>query len=208
MKKILLITLLLNWQVVNAFQASKQAIPPQVKQQMLRYTWRPGCPVKLEDLAYLEVEHWGFDNKVHQGQLIVHTQVANEVMEIFAELYRQRYPIEKIKLMSDYQGNDEKAMRDNNSSAFNCRTKSMDPRAYSNHSYGRAIDFNARLNPLVSGRHTYPKNSKPYRDRNQNIPGMIHENDPLYQAFDKRGWFWGGHWQNTPDYQHFEKVAN
>jgi hypothetical protein len=41
-------------------------------------------------------------------------------------------------------------------------------------------------------------------DRNQEVKGMIKENDVCYNAFISEGFTWGGAWQNSKDYQHFE----
>lgn len=59
-------------------------------------------------------------------------------------------PIEKIRAAADYPGAaDELAMRDNNTSAFNCRGIPGSA-SYSQHAYGRAIDINPLVNPAVS----------------------------------------------------------
>ena len=47
--------------------------------------------------------------------------MADDVLEIFKELYDKEYEIEKIRLIDDYNGNDDASMADNNSSAFNFR---------------------------------------------------------------------------------------
>lgn len=32
-------------------------------------SWKPGCPVPVSDLRIAALTYWGFDNKVHIGQL-------------------------------------------------------------------------------------------------------------------------------------------
>ena len=54
--------------------------------------------------------------------MVVNAAIADEVLEIFQELYAIRYPIEKIRLVDDYDADDERSMADNNSSAFYYRT--------------------------------------------------------------------------------------
>lgn len=72
--------------------------------------------------------------------------------EIFHELYLAEYPIERIRLIDEYDGDDTVSMEDNNTSCFNYRvvdgTSSL-----SKHAYGMAIDINPLYNPYV----TYPK---------------------------------------------------
>jgi hypothetical protein len=44
---------------------------------------------------------------------------AAALTDIFKKLYENNYPIEKIRLVDEYDADDEKSMRDNNSSCFN-----------------------------------------------------------------------------------------
>ncbi len=77
--------------------------------------------ISYDELRYLTVLHHGYDGFVHIGELIVNACVADEVLQIFKELYLMGYPIEKMRVMSCYGGSDELSMEDNNSSAFNFR---------------------------------------------------------------------------------------
>lgn len=52
------------------------------------------------------------------GEMIVNSKLANEVLEIFEEAYMLKYPIEKIKLIDEYNADDELSMSDNNTSCF------------------------------------------------------------------------------------------
>ena len=36
---------------------------------------------------YIHVLHVGFDNQVHEGELVVNKDIADDVLEIFKELY-------------------------------------------------------------------------------------------------------------------------
>src|ERR1700739_772312 len=109
-------------------------------------TWRPGCPVEPAQLRRVDVDHIGFDGQTHRGELIVNEDLVPEVITIFEQLYRQRFPIEKIRTVDHYPAaDDELSMEDNNTSAFNCRGI-PGTNQWSQHAYGRAID----LNPLVN----------------------------------------------------------
>jgi len=159
----------------------------------------------LEDLRLLTVCHRGFDGADHQGELIVHESVAEEVLEIFKELHDLQFPIEKIQLVSRYDYSDDLSMAANNSSGFNFR-KVQGTNHLSWHAYGLAIDINPRINPyiLASGE-VLPHNGERYTDRGLEVPGMILEDSPVVKIFKSYGWEWGGDWDVVKDYQHFQK---
>ena len=126
------------------------------------------------------------------------------MVDIFKELYEEKYPIEKIRLIDEYDAIDEKSMEDNNTSAF-CYRVIEGTNKLSNHAKGCAIDINPLQNPQVINGIAYPKKAEQYVDRTLSMKGMIKKGDSIYKAFIKRGWSWGGDWKN-PDYQHFEKL--
>ena len=74
--------------------------------------------VDINTLSYLQISYFGFDGKSHTGEMIVNSKLANDVLAIFKELYEIRYPIEKIKLIDEYNANDELSIEDNNTSCF------------------------------------------------------------------------------------------
>jgi|GEM_PF-431157 len=160
--------------------------------------------IKFGDLSYLKLTFYGFDNKIHNGEMVVNKEIAPEVVDIFKELYEKKYPIEKMKLIDDYDGDDEASMQDNNTSAF-CYRGIAGSDTLSNHAKGLAIDINPKQNPHVTAAAVMPKGSEMYANRDDIKKGMIRKYDLCYKAFTDRGWSWGGHWKN-PDYQHFEKL--
>ena len=166
-------------------------------------SWKPGCPVPVKDLAYLEISHCGYDGKMHLGEMIVHKKVASEVVDIFKDLYAQGFPIEKMLLIEHYGCDDAKSMADNNSSSFNCRMVKGSRTKLSKHSYGLAIDINPRDNPYVKNNEVSPPGGR--TDRTKAAKGMIVKGGPCYRAFVEKGWKWGGDWKSLKDYQHFEK---
>lgn len=169
-------------------------------------SWRPGCPLEPARLRRVEIDYLGMDTQTHRGELIVHEDVVPEVIEIFEQLRQARYPIEKMQTPDHYPGaDDELSMRDNNTSAFNCRDIPGTGN-WSLHAYGRAIDINPLLNPYIDSTGAFqPANAAPYLDRNRLDPGLLHDGDPAVQIFTDRGWRWGGDWQTPKDYQHFER---
>ncbi|MEF9992233.1 MAG: M15 family metallopeptidase [Romboutsia sp.] len=182
---------------------SHSPIPDHIKDKMLGKSMPHNEPINFNSLSYLTLTYYSFDGSTHIGEMIVDKRVASEVVDIFEELYNEKYPIEKIRLIDEYDANDNNSMVNNNSSAFCYRTISGTNKI-SNHGKGLAIDINPFQNPHVIGSNTSPKESYVYADRTNSSMGMIREGDAAYNAFTKRGWSWGGHWSN-PDYQHFEK---
>lgn len=166
--------------------------------------------ITYEDLAYVHVLHYDFDGQVQQGELICNRVIAQDLVEIFTELYENQYPIEKIRLIDVYGGDDEASMQDNNTSCFNYRTVSGKTNL-SNHSYGLAIDINPLYNPYVRTKNgkllVSPDNGVDYADRSAEFLYKIDREDLCYKLFMEHGFTWGGAWNSVKDYQHFEKVG-
>ena len=84
-------------------------------------TYRAGCPVPVSDLHYLRLSHWDFAGRVRRRAVIA-AKHADEVVTVFRRLYQARFPLQRMKLASEYGGDDEKSTAANNTSGFNCRT--------------------------------------------------------------------------------------
>lgn len=166
-------------------------------------SWRPGCPVGLEGLRLLTFPHVTFDGDVAVGELIVAAEVADQIGDVFRQLFEAEYPIQRIELVDNYGGNDLASMQANNTSAFNCREVAGKPGVWSNHALGLAIDLNPLMNPYVSGSFVDPPEGVDYLDRSDVRLGMVVAGDPAVQAFLAMGWRWGGNWTGLKDYQHF-----
>ncbi len=211
MRRIILATLLLSISLFAEYKSNISHITPQIKKRMIEgNSWRKGCPVSLEDLRYLRVKHIDFSGEERMGEIIVHKEVSVEVTEIFKALYRTNYPINKMRLVSDYKGSDWQSIEADNTSAFNCR-KATGSKKFSKHSYGKAIDINPIENPYIfrSGKSSH-KASKPYLKRKRTSEStlqraMLLPYDKATKIFKKYGWKWGGDWSGVKDYQHFSK---
>ena len=166
------------------------------------------CTTPRSELRYLRVLHRNAEDSVLHGELVCNKAIAEDLLDIFRKLYEAHYPIEHIRLIDDYEADDELSMRDNNSSSFCFRVVSGTTKL-SKHARGLAVDINTRYNPYVrtrNGRHLVsPDNSLPYVDRTKSFPYKIEEGDLCYRLFIEHGFTWGGHWQTMKDYQHFEK---
>ena len=165
------------------------------------------APVKITDLRYVHLLYVDFDGEQHEGELLVHRLVADEVMEIFEALYQARYPLRSVRLVDDYGQpfTDGLSMSADNTSAYCCRNVTGKT-YFSMHSYGLAIDVNPVENPYIRPDGSFaPLESEPYLDRKDLRPGMITEDDLCYRLFTEHGWTWGGHFKGETDYQHFSK---
>lgn len=182
-------------------------IPDDIFEKMQGKSYKENCTVPREELRYLHILHVGFDNNTHEGELIVNKRIAEDVLDIFKELYKAGYQIEKVRLIDEYNAQDELSMRDNNSSAFNFRYISYST-TLSKHAMGLAVDINTLYNPYikqVDGRlNIEPANAVQYVDRNRQFPHKIDHQDLCYKLFTKYGFEWGGDWEDSKDYQHFE----
>ncbi len=210
--KILIVSILASVGIYANYHASIHPIDKKTEQRMRKgHSYKNGCPVSLGNLRYLRLTYRGFDGKDHTGEMVVHKDVAKEVTQIFGELYRMKYPIRRMRLVSDYGGSDFRSIEADNTSAFNCRPVTGGKK-WSNHAYGKAIDLNPLENPYISrSGHIGHKASLPYRRRVRKNPfrpeyrAVLLPGDPAVRAFKKRGWRWGGDWHSIKDYQHFDK---
>jgi hypothetical protein len=186
------------------------AAPPRLSPRVsdvppakLGASYQPGCPVPPARLRLIRMNHWGFDGRLHRGELIVHQDQVRPLLRVFAKAFDERFPIRRMRVMAEYGGSDAAAMADGNTSAFNCRRVTGDPRQVSRHSYGDAVDVNPVENPYVDGSgDVHPPAGRAGLDRSRPAQGMITAGDVIVTQMRAIGWHWGGHW-HPPDYQHF-----
>lgn len=182
-----------------------EPLSEEIKKRIRGVSWKEIAPYSIDDLVYIQVTYYDFDGKTHIGELIMHKLVAPDIIEIFKVLFEAQFPIEKMKLIDDYDASDEASMADNNSSALCVRSITNRQNELSRHSYGVAIDINPIQNPYISSDMILPKAGEDYQDRTNKRKGMIVEGDICYDAFVSHGWTWGGNWTSIKDYQHFQK---
>lgn len=168
--------------------------------------------ISLADLVYLHVLHVNFDGETAEGELICNRAIAQDLVEIFYELYLAEYQIEKITLIENYDGDDTASMADNNTSCFNYRPVDGTDHL-SKHAYGLAVDINPFYNPYVrytkdGGQLISPQGSEEYADRSKAFSYKIDTSDYCYRLFIEHGFAWGGNWNTSKDYQHFQKVLD
>ncbi|GIH24911.1 hypothetical protein Aph01nite_32210 [Acrocarpospora phusangensis] len=176
-----------------------------VTRDQVKYSWREGCPVTLDDLRLVTMTYWGFDNKAHTGHMVLNATVAKDVVSVFKKLYDDRYPIRRMEPVDAYKADDYKSIDADNTSAFNCRPATGSSH-WSQHAYGYAVDLNPLENPYLEadGSNAH-RNADAYVKRPLDKPGVINPGDKVVKAFAEIGWGWGGDWSGIKDYQHFSK---
>jgi hypothetical protein len=187
------------------FRSTVARIGPAVRARMGE-TWTPGCPVGLGDLRHVTVSFRGFDGRAHTGELVVHERVAADVVSVFARLYRARFPIEEMRLVTGADLEAHPTGDGNNTAAFTCRAARKQTR-WSAHAYGLAIDVNPFQNPYRRGDLVLPELAGAYLDRADRRPGMIRPGDAVTRAFAAIGWTWGGTWRSPRDLMHFSATG-
>ena len=188
------------------FTAAVTRITPAVAQRM-RWSHRSGCPVPLGALRHLRLSYVTFGGAARTGELVVHEDVAEDVVTVFERLYAARWPVARMRLVDAYHGDDDRSMAANNTSAYNCRRVGGSS-SWSEHAYGRAIDINPVQNPYVQAGSVAPPTGRRFADLDRSAgaevpPGTVRAGDVVVRAFAAVGWRWGGEWSSSKDYQHF-----
>jgi hypothetical protein len=163
------------------------------------------CEVSLDDLRYLIIPHHDGKGSIKIGELVCNKDVADEFIYLFKELFKNKYPVERMVLVDNYDADDQKSMKANNTSSFNYRVISGTDK-FSKHAYGMAIDINPLYNPYVKGSYVSPASGSQYADRKNASKYMLTRDDLVYKILhNKFGFTWGGDWESCKDYQHYEK---
>lgn len=185
----------------DEFAATVEGVSDDVAQ---RSTWSPECPVSLNELRYVTVAFWGFDERPHTGELLVHASVADDLVSVFRRLHEVRFPIEEMRITTAEELDAPPTGDGNLTSAFVCRP-SVSSSSWSQHAYGLAVDINSFHNPYRKGDVVVPELASAYLDREWHRPGMIQPGDAVTESFAAIGWGWGGNWSSAKDWMHFSR---
>lgn len=207
----------------------KEDIPENIKKQMEGVSMQNLSGTTYDDLSYLTIPYYNFEGKVKNGHMIVNKKLADEVLLIFQELYKIKYPIEKMEIIDNYTGSEHKtgdaldyaSIEANNTSAFNDRmtiTSSGVGTTPSLHAKGQAIDINPQINPYIradgSVSHSNAKKYATNRDKKEGWTDVekracITKDSEVYKIFGKYGWEWLGEGMASgdSDTQHFSKKS-
>jgi len=168
-----------------------------------RSSWSEKCPVTPDDLAYVVMPFWGFDNKPHTGEMLINADYATKVVPVFQYMYEHRFPIEEMRVTTWDEVNGTHYGDQNITISFECRRTTGGFTTWSAHASGLAIDINPFHNPWVRDGSVYPELADAYLDRTWLRPGMIETQRSIIAEFKKAGWFWGGNWGTFDDWMHF-----
>lgn len=164
----------------------------------------------LASLRVITVSYFGFDGHVHQGQIVMHAELQDDIVAFFDMALAMQFPIQKVIPISAllYMWNDETSCADNNTSGYNYRLIAGRNKL-SKHALGRAFDINPVQNIFLKYENLVETFRFP-QDGVYNIEakGTLTSNHPLVVLLKSRGWEWGGDWtieSGRIDYQHFEK---
>ena len=157
----------------------------------------------IDGLSLVDVLYYSFDGRKHQGQIIVNRELEDDVYEIFDFIEKILFPIGKVVPIIAYQWSDYNSMADNNSSSFNFRVIEGTTKL-SMHSLGRAVDINPVQNPVIYPNGVIAPQGAKYFPKER---GTFTEDNAIVQEFLRRGWHWGGNFDQPKDYHHFEKPS-
>ncbi len=186
----------------DGFASEIEPVPADV---LARSTWAPGCPVRADELSYVRLTFWGFDEQRHTGELLLARSVADDVVGVFRTLYEERFPFEELRVTARSELDAPPTGDGNDTGSFVCRPTTGATMTFSQHAYGLAIDLNPFQNPYTKGDLVLPELASSYLDRDRIRPGMITPDGVVVRAFEAIGWTWGGTWSSLKDYQHFSQ---
>ena len=155
----------------------------------------------LEALCLIDCRYIGYEGCLHAGQIVAHRELAGEIRDLFALLEAERFPVCRAAPIVRYGWSDEASMAADNTSAFNYRRVAGTDRL-SRHALGRAVDINPFRNPAITLDGAITPAGASYQPGR---PGTFSDGHPAVQAFQARGWRWGGHFTHLHDFHHFEK---
>ncbi|MCI0633658.1 MAG: M15 family metallopeptidase [Actinobacteria bacterium] len=198
----------------SGFHGKIDALPPALAAEMRGTTWKPGCPVPLDDMRVLHFNFWGLNGAIKRGPMVVNASVADDVLWVFHQLFEARFPLKRVGLTREFVPSKFEPIISSTRSvtaSFNCRpviTPLGPGDDFSQHAYGLAVDVNPVQNPFVTA-DGFVRNTeaRPYVDRSKDLPGMIHAGDVVVRSFAAIGWEWGGFWSGGKDYMHFSLLG-
>ena len=129
---------------------SSTSIPDSVAARMRGVSYPADAEIRLVELRYLQLSYIDFEGCPQVGEMVCNQAVAEDLVAIFRALYDARYPIRSMRLIDDFDGDDEASMEADNTSCFNYRRKTG-MKSLSKHALGLAVDVNPLENPYVRG---------------------------------------------------------
>ena len=165
----------------DGFASVVEQVPAEV---LARSTWAAGCPVGPDDLAYVQLTFWGFDDQRHTGELLLNRSVADDVVGVFRTLYESGFRSRSCGSHTRSELDAHPTGDGNNTESFVCRPTTGSTSTFSQHAYGLAIDLDPFQNPYTNGDLVLPELASSYLDRDDVRPGMITPDGVVVRAFE------------------------
>jgi hypothetical protein len=195
---------------VVAFHANAVPLSQPVRHELVAsHRWYSKCPVPLSGLRVVTMPYWGFDGRIHSGQIVTSASAVAPLMVVFRRLYAMHFPIHHMELSDEYGPPSAWPKDGDVTYSYSCRPAVPSPCTggtstghWSMHAYGLAIDINPVENPYVGCGQTRDKTAVSFMRRTPLRRGMV--TPAALDAFHAVGWGWGGSWYGpTKDYMHF-----
>ena len=88
----LLFLLLVPSAAMQAQDFSVASLSDSIFARMQGRSYPEGCTVPRSDLRHVRVLHVDANGKTHKGELVCNKAIAQDLVEIFRQLYQARYP--------------------------------------------------------------------------------------------------------------------
>lgn len=85
-------------------------LTPAIKKKITGVSYRKNPYITYNDLRYIRVLYYDFHGDIQSGELIVNKKIVKKVVKIFYQLYKMKYPIERMQLIDAYHADDLKSM--------------------------------------------------------------------------------------------------
>lgn len=188
-------------------------VPDEIAKKINGSSIMDDSPISLSDLAYLTLPYCDFDGQVSTGHMLCSKAIADEVLDIFEELFFNTYPIKSIEIAEDFNDAQtavlttlEAASKGSNNTT--CLMYKKNGNEFDKSAYGMSIDINPLINPDTTQSDTMPRNAIRYKDRahaeltyTENW-AFIRPDSDIIKTFEKYGWKWCG---ESGNYGRFEK---
>ncbi len=146
-----------------------------------------------KEIVSLKIDYIDYNGKKEVGIIEVNTRIADNVIGVFNDLYKIKFPINKIE--RSYQRPDKHIIINNITTGYNFRFI-MGTNKLSKHAKGYAIDLNPKVNPAK------PSMISQVYDESQEVGKITPE---VISLFKKWGFKWGGEiFDGFWDSHHFE----
>ena len=137
----------------------------------------------------------------------MHEQVAAGVVSVFARLYRARFPVEEMRLVTRADLRPTPPVTATTTPPPSSAGPPAKRARWSAHAYGLAVDVGRSRTPTAAATWSLPELAGAYLDRDRRRPGMV-SGDVVTAAFADLGAGPGAAPQLALDLMHFSATEN